>query len=1138
MFGLSDQDVNASYTALDYAIDVRTDKSLAIYENGTVKATFTNAYKRYDVIRIERVGTAVKYLVNNVEIYPAGASVTQTPSNGILMVDISLYSASAAIAEVRTSFSGSTYTINRRFEYDHAGRMKTTWHQLDAQPEIALISNTYNELGQLIDKKLHSTVSTGTDAKQSVDYRYNIRGWLTSINNATLSNDATNDDSGDLFGMNLGYNIAFTGLNDLPADKLAFNGNISATRWSRNLGLGTEKEQGYTYTYDAMNRLLSATHKTSSSLNSWSAGNYNEDSFEYDLNGNIKKLKRGGEAGALIDDLTYNYTVAAGNVGNKLLSVTDAAPALSQPKGFKDDNITSAADDYTYDANGNMTRDLNKGIGVSLGDVSNFITYNFLNLPEVVTKSVVNSVRYIYDATGRKVCQMVVSGNVIKQTDYAGEFQYENGVLQFLNHEEGRIVMAGRKLIFSHNGETTAGVTASNATLATVTQNGEEKYIKATSDGTVVRTGISNVGGILSVTGGERYIIRAKCYKEGANLVYLLIKVGGVDVSASHITPNSMSTESWIEQIVAIPGTAGNTLEAGLVWNTVTAGEILYLNEFEIIKLESAAPEYQYHLKDHLGNVRLTFTSRQETESATATFEEVNKTSEQGKFLRYINAKRVYSPLFDHTNGAADGYAQRLAGGENEKYGLGKSLSVMPGDVINMEVYAKYIDAQTSNHTPSLTTLLSNVAANAAGVVYVDGGGYAVSTSSFIFGTQSGTIHQGTSGTGPKAYLNWLVFDRNYNLIPAKSGYKRMTTAAREYGQDAAHELLNGQITVAEPGYVYIYISNEEDTNPYEVYFDDFKVEHIKSPVVQMDDYYPFGLTFNSYQRENGATQDFKYNGNELQTELGLQWIDYGFRMYNPEIGRWSVLDALTEKHKAVSPYVYVLNNPMLYIDVLGLDTLKEVVVTGQRYEGSPNWYFFMQNLGDAGYHDFIYELYQHKLDAYRTALGAGLYGRNSHGDVLIPEVILDREYEEAEEEALPLLAALWAMDQSGVDPNSVEYLFNPLAQSAFLTSYLQTAVSKEEASKIVTSVGIQVGLAWLGSINIKSPNSFFVNRTKSNGGGITVFQVKSGKKFRVDFDRVNKIHYHRRGLKPGQGIGRHRPWEKKATDKSFWDRF
>jgi hypothetical protein len=89
-----------------------------------------------------------------------------------------------------------------------------------------------------------------------------------------------------------------------------------------------------------------------------------------------------------------------------------------------------------------------------------------------------------------------------------------------------------------------------------------------------------------------------------------------------------------------------------------------------------------------------------------------------------------------------------------------------------------------------------------------------------------------------------------------------------------ANELLNSpEITIDVDGYVYIFLSNEE-TTPIDVYFDDFKVTQVKLPVVQMDDYYPFGLAFNSFSRENSVKQDFKYNGKELQDELNLGWLD------------------------------------------------------------------------------------------------------------------------------------------------------------------------------------------------------------------------------------------------------------------------
>jgi RHS repeat-associated protein len=61
-----------------------------------------------------------------------------------------------------------------------------------------------------------------------------------------------------------------------------------------------------------------------------------------------------------------------------------------------------------------------------------------------------------------------------------------------------------------------------------------------------------------------------------------------------------------------------------------------------------------------------------------------------------------------------------------------------------------------------------------------------------------------------------------------------------------------------------------------------------------MEDYYPFGLTFNSYHRENSDVNLFQYNGKEEQDELDLGWLDYGARMYMPEIGRWGLVDPLS----------------------------------------------------------------------------------------------------------------------------------------------------------------------------------------------------------------------------------------------------
>jgi RHS repeat-associated protein len=90
---------------------------------------------------------------------------------------------------IHANGSGTTVTLNQRMVYDHAGRLKQVYHQVDNQAEVLYCDNVYNALGQLVDKKLHSTRLTSPRFLQSIDFAYNIRGWLTHINNADLDDD-------------------------------------------------------------------------------------------------------------------------------------------------------------------------------------------------------------------------------------------------------------------------------------------------------------------------------------------------------------------------------------------------------------------------------------------------------------------------------------------------------------------------------------------------------------------------------------------------------------------------------------------------------------------------------------------------------------------------------------------------------------------------------------------------------------------------------------------------------------------------------------------------------------------------------------------------------------------------------------
>ncbi|WP_237561837.1 DUF6443 domain-containing protein [Flagellimonas algicola] len=268
-----------------------------------------------------------------------------------------------------------------------------------------IVYNDYDELGQLKSKKVGGDPNASTLGLQTVDYGYNVRGWLKSINQ-----DANADN--DLFNFGINYNTVAHGGTAL------FNGNIAETQWET---ANDNIQRWYHYGYDALNRITGATSNT---------GNYDVANITYDKNGNIQTLNRdgwqdngGGTVYPDMDILDYDY-----NAGNRLLKVTDTG---NTNFGFKDP--TTTGNDYRYDDNGNLVMDQNKGIG---NDAVDGISYNHLNLP---TSVVINgqTISYIYDAAGTKL-RKNAEGSV---TDYAGNYVYtdNNGtpVLEFLSHPEG-----------------------------------------------------------------------------------------------------------------------------------------------------------------------------------------------------------------------------------------------------------------------------------------------------------------------------------------------------------------------------------------------------------------------------------------------------------------------------------------------------------------------------------------------------------------------------------------------------------------------------------------------------------------------------------------------------------------------------
>ncbi len=311
------------------------------------------------------------------------------------------------------------FTVLTRQEYDHADRLTHVYQTIDTNAEQLLAFYEYNALGQLIDKGLHQV--SADNYLQSVDYRYNIRGWLSAINQTAVDSEQTIAGStiaapDDLFGMDLQYDQALPTI----ANSALFNGNISAISWAKDdAAASAGTPQAYAYSYDEVNRLTGADYWQQPTAGTWSTSpKYDVSAIGYDKNGNITALQRRGQDAGLMDDLAYSYQ------GNRLTQVADAADKAT---GFKDGTNTN--DDYGYDGSGNLVKDENKQLQT--------ISYNYLNLPEQLIFTGGKEIRYYYDAGGNKL-QKVVYNSSQTETDYVSGMQYQQRALDFISHSEGR----------------------------------------------------------------------------------------------------------------------------------------------------------------------------------------------------------------------------------------------------------------------------------------------------------------------------------------------------------------------------------------------------------------------------------------------------------------------------------------------------------------------------------------------------------------------------------------------------------------------------------------------------------------------------------------------------------------------------
>jgi RHS repeat-associated protein len=412
--------------------------------------------------------------------------------------DYDLISGKVNRIEYQPGYADAFY---QRYKYDAENRQITAETSRDKIYWERDAAYTYYKHGALARAEL------GQLRVQGIDYAYTIQGWIKGINSTNtgagafdigkdgLASGNNSNVARDVLGFALHYydtiengnnwidykaiggTSAFARPGTVNSVASLYNGNISGISIN-NAGLAKGPAATtnalplfYKYRYDQLNRLVSmqAYKGLDAATNQWNAIAINDyaETISYDPNGNIITYNRAGAPAisgkpAVMDSLTYFYP----DTTNQLGYVTDKVSSTTST--YTEDVETQSANNYTFDAIGNLKKDVAEG-------VDNIIWTVYGKIDTLVRKG--ETITYTYDAAGNRIAKKTAASTTVYVRDATGNVLsvYEKPSTASLQQTEvhlygiSRLGMAAKLTVAPQAVNLTASY--GTATMSTFTRN-------------------------------------------------------------------------------------------------------------------------------------------------------------------------------------------------------------------------------------------------------------------------------------------------------------------------------------------------------------------------------------------------------------------------------------------------------------------------------------------------------------------------------------------------------------------------------------------------------------------------------------------------------------------------------------------